>query len=91
MPPSALPAVLHEEHDWCALAGVGTATVGLADLDALAELRSRASTLGGIAPVVRGPGGLGEAAVPALDVHRRLKASFDPHGVMAPGRFWSGL
>ncbi len=91
VPPSALPAVLHDEHDWCAVAGVGTATVGLADLDALAELRSRASALGGIAPVVRGPGGLGEAAVPALDVHRRLKASFDPHGVMAPGRFWSGL
>jgi glycolate oxidase FAD binding subunit len=45
----------------------------------------------GIAPVIRGPGGLGDAPLPALDVHRRLKAAFDPAGILAPGRFWGGL
>ena len=27
----------------------------------------------------------------AVDVHRRLKESFDPAGIMAPGRCWGGL
>ena len=47
--------------------------------------------LGGIAPAVRGPGGLGDATVPGLEIHRRLKAAFDPAGVLAPGRFWGGI
>ena len=29
--------------------------------------------------------------VAALDVHRRLKAAFDPANILAPGRFWGGL
>jgi FAD/FMN-containing dehydrogenase len=57
----------------------------------LAEIRARARGLGGIAPVIRGPGGLGDDTVPALEVHQRLKASFDPNGVLAPGRFWGGI
>jgi FAD/FMN-containing dehydrogenase len=24
-------------------------------------------------------------------VHRRMKASFDPNGVLAPGRGWGGI
>jgi FAD/FMN-containing dehydrogenase len=28
------------------------------------------------------------STVPGPEVHRRLKAAFDPHGVLAPGRFW---
>jgi FAD/FMN-containing dehydrogenase len=39
--------------------------------------------------VIRGPGGLGDAPVAAVDVHRRLKAAFDPAGILAPGRFWA--
>ncbi|HEY5860936.1 MAG TPA: FAD-binding protein [Actinomycetota bacterium] len=91
MAPSAMDGTLRGHDDRCVLAGVGSAKVGLADLDSLAALRERVTSSGGIAPVIHGPGGLGDAPVPALEVHRRLKAAFDPHGVMAPGRFWSGL
>jgi glycolate oxidase FAD binding subunit len=55
---------------------------------AIAEIRGRAAALGGIAPVIRGPGGLGPSPVAGVEIHRRLKAAFDPAGVLAPGRFW---
>ncbi len=76
---------------WAALAGVGICWVGLdGPGERLDALRERVAELGGIAPVVRGHGGLG-AAPPALAVQRRLKQAFDPAGVLAPGRFWGGL
>jgi glycolate oxidase FAD binding subunit len=90
VPPSRLAAVL-DGGAWGALAGVGIAWVAVAGADELAALRERVAEAGGIAPVVRGPGGLGDAAVPAVDVQRRLKASFDPNGVLAPGRGWGGI
>jgi glycolate oxidase FAD binding subunit len=90
--PSRLDAVLEGEGDWRALMGVGIAWVGLPDEgERLDLLRRRVAEAGGIAPVIRGPGGLGDAPVAALDVHRRLKAAFDPAGILAPGRFWAGL
>jgi len=90
--PSRLDGVLAGERDWRALMGVGIAWVGLPDNGKrLASLRRRVAEVGGIAPVIRGPGGLGDAPVPALEVHRRLKAAFDPAGILAPGRFWGGL
>ena len=61
------------------------------DGERLESLRRRVAEAGGIAPVIRGPGGLGDAPVAALEVHRRLKAAFDPAGILAPGRFWAGL
>ena len=92
VPPSTFETVLEGETDWRALMGVGIAWVGLADPgEALRKLRARVAEAGGIAPVIRGPGGLGDAPVPALEVHRRLKAAFDPAGILAPGRFWGGL
>jgi glycolate oxidase FAD binding subunit len=92
VPPSKLPAVLDGEADWRALMGVGIAWVGLAeDEEHLASLRRRVAEAGGIAPVIRGPGGLGDAPVAALEVHRRLRAAFDPAGILAPSRFWAGL
>jgi glycolate oxidase FAD binding subunit len=90
--PSELDGVLSDEPDWRALVGVGIAWVGLPDDgERLARLRRRVAEAGGIAPVIRGPGGLGDAPVPALEIHRRLKAAFDPSGILAPGRFWGGL
>ena len=92
VPPSKLEAVLDGETDWRALMGVGIAWVGSPDADErLTALRGRVAEAGGIAPVIRGPGDLGDAPVPALEVHRRLKAAFDPAGILAPGRFWGGL
>ncbi len=92
VPPSKLESVLEGELDWRTLMGVGIAWVGLPDAgERLSALRGRVAEAGGIAPVIRGPGGLGDAPVPALEVHRRLKAAFDPAGILAPGRFWGGL
>jgi glycolate oxidase FAD binding subunit len=92
VPPSKLSAVLDGVSDWRALMGVGIAWVGSPDAgERLAALRGRVAEAGGIAPVIRGPGGLGDAPVPALEVHRRLKAAFDPAGILAPGRFWGEL
>ncbi|HEX6399050.1 MAG TPA: FAD-binding protein [Actinomycetota bacterium] len=89
--PSRLDAVLDGAEDWRALMGVGIAWVGLPDEGRLASLRRRVAEAGGIAPVIRGPGGLGDGPVAALEVHRRLKAAFDPAGILAPGHFWGGL
>jgi glycolate oxidase FAD binding subunit len=91
VPPSRLGEMVSDASAWTALAGVGLAWIGVADDDELARTRATAARLGGIAPVVRGPGGLGDTAVAAPEVQRRLKAAFDPAGIMAPGRFWGGL
>ena len=92
VPPSKLDAILDGEPNYRALIGVGIAWVGLPDGgERLTALRRRVAEAGGIAPVIRGPGGLGDAPVAALDVHRRLKAAFDPANILAPGRFWGGL
>jgi glycolate oxidase FAD binding subunit len=91
VPPSKLEAAVAGEA-WGALVGVGIAWVGIGDANGTLEgLRQRVDAVGGIAPVVRGPGGLGDAPVPAPTVHRRMKEAFDPNGVLAPGRGWGGL
>jgi glycolate oxidase FAD binding subunit len=91
VPPSQLGAAV-TGGAWGALTGVGLAWVGLesanGDLDAL---RERVHALGGIAPAIRGPGGLGSPSIPAGNVQRRLKEAFDPNGVLAPGRGWGGV
>jgi len=76
---------------WAGLMGVGVLWVGLPDAGAsLTDLRARALTLGGIAPVVRGPGGLGSSPgfADQLVLQGRIKAALDPGGILAPGRFW---
>ncbi len=90
VPPSRVAALVEGREAWRALVGVGVVWIPLASDAELAQLRVRAAELGGIAPVMRGPGGLGDTAIPAPDVHRRLKSSFDPANILAPGRFWGG-
>jgi glycolate oxidase FAD binding subunit len=89
-PPSKLGEALTGD-GWGVLAGVGLAWVGLGRESELDELRSRVHAVGGIAPVVRGSGGLGDPPVAAPEVQRRLQGAFDPNGVLAPGRSWSLL
>lgn len=89
--PSRIPELVQDLEGWHALLGVGLIWLGLdaPDGEALATIRRRAAEAGGIAPAVRGAGGLGPATVPAPDVHERLRSAFDPAGILAPGRFWS--
>jgi glycolate oxidase FAD binding subunit len=68
---------------------------------AVEQVRARAATLGGHATVFRT--GAGGASVdraggvftplspPLLAIHRRLKAEFDPAGILNPGRMFAGL
>jgi glycolate oxidase FAD binding subunit len=88
VPPSRLGGALTGDA-WGALAGVGIAWVGVDANREVVELRNRVRAVGGVAPVVRGPGGLGPSPIPAPGVQRRLKQAFDPNEVLAPGRFWS--
>jgi glycolate oxidase FAD binding subunit len=92
VPPSRIGAVVDGRDDWSALLGVGLVWFGLAGANGeLHRLRARVAEAGGIAPVVKGDGGLGDAPLPAPEIHRRLKAAFDLAGILAPGRFWGGL
>jgi glycolate oxidase FAD binding subunit len=86
--PSLLPRILAESTTYAALAGVGIAWVGASDTHEVAAVRRRVEAVGGIAPAIRGPGGLG-GTLPGSAVHRRLKTSFDPANVLAPGRAWT--
>ena len=68
--------------------GIGLAWVPVMGAEDLASLRTKIEATRGIAPVIRGPGGLGDAPVPAPDVQRRIKAALDPANILAPGRAW---
>lgn len=92
--PSALPGLARLiGAPWGALAGVGILWAGLPPADEpLDALRAAVDALGGIAPVVRGPGGLGTGGPrpgsAAWAIQRGIKSAFDPRGILAPGRFW---
>ena len=92
VPAGRIPDLVPSAGDaYGALIGVGTVWAGLRSANGeLSELRARATELGGIAPVIHGPGGLGPPP-PAMEIQGRLKRAFDPHGVLAPGRFWGGI
>ncbi len=91
VPPSRLPEMVRDSARWRALLGVGLAWIDVDTPDELRNVRERAAELGGIAPAIRGPGGLGDTPVPSLKIHRRLKRAFDPAGILAPGRFWDDI
>lgn len=87
--PSKLGPTLAGLKEYSALATVGLAWIATTTGEELAAVRSKVEAAGGIAPAIRGPGGLGDAMPAAPDVHRRLKASFDPAGILGPGRGWA--
>ena len=91
VPPSRLEALVEGRRAGARSSAWASRGSGCATPDEVAAIRERAAELGGIAPAVRGPGGLGDATIPGLEIHRRLKAAFDPAGVLAPGRFWGGI
>jgi glycolate oxidase FAD binding subunit len=84
--PSKLEALLEGLHEYRASIGVGYAWVPCANAEELTRLRERVADLDGIAPVVRGRGGLGVQMLPAPEIQRRIKAAFDPARILAPGR-----
>jgi glycolate oxidase FAD binding subunit len=84
--PSRLGPLLLDASAYRAMIGIGHAWVPFPDLETLAVFRERVGELGGIAPVIRGPGGLGNGALPAAGVQRRIKDAMDPGGILAPGR-----
>jgi glycolate oxidase FAD binding subunit len=89
--PSRIPELVQGLDGWTALLDVGlvwfAVTEGAVAQD-VTEIRRRAGTLGGIAPAMQGPGGLGASPVAGVEIHRRLQAAFDPAAILAPGRFW---
>ncbi len=89
VPPSRIGEIVGPERAWAALMGVGIVWIWAGDAEGVAAVQRRAASVGGIAPAVRGPDGMGEVAIPTGDIQRRLQASFDPAGVLAPDRFWS--
>lgn len=90
--PSRIGDLVAGRDRWTALLGVGLVWFRLpGGAEHLDGLRSAVAEAAGVAPVIRGSGGLGDATIPAPEIHRRLKESFDPAGILAPGRFWGGI
>jgi glycolate oxidase FAD binding subunit len=60
-----------------------------------AQVRAAAAAVGGHATIFRGgdksAGVFAPLAPPLLAIHERLKRSFDPHGILNPGRLYPGL
>lgn len=59
------------------------------------DIRARATALGGHATLFRGGDRRGEVFTPLdaplLTIHQRLKAAFDPAGILNPGRLYQGI
>jgi glycolate oxidase FAD binding subunit len=84
--PSRLATLVQDAPAYRAMIGVGFAWVPFPDEGSLGAFRERVVELGGVAPVIRGAGGLGWGPGPAPDVQRRIKSALDPAGILAPGR-----
>jgi glycolate oxidase FAD binding subunit len=85
--PSRLTSAGDGAERYRALLGVGYLWIACDDEGALARIRERVTSLGGIAPVIRGPGGLGATDAVSAALGARLKAAFDPANILAPGTF----
>ena len=94
MTPSRIASIVAGRNDWTALLGVGLVWFALdgSDPDALDAHPLEAWRRPAASPrSSRGAAASGPATIPATNVHRRLKESFDPAGIMAPGRGWGGI
>ena len=91
LPPASAPLRLEGEQliDW------GGAQRWLRSDMPAAQLREQVAAAGGHALLFRGGDRTGEVFHPlapaVLGVHRRLKAAFDPHGILNPGRMYAQL
>ncbi len=91
VPPAASPLRLHGNwlHDW------GGAQRWLTGSLAPAEVRQAAQLAGGHATLFRNgdrSGDIFQPLPPALwSLHQRIKQSFDPAGILNPGRMYAGL
>jgi len=75
-----------EGHDrYRALLGVGYAWIACDDAGRFAAVRERVAALGGIANAVRGGVAAGPLEVPLPEIQARLKAAFDPAGILVRG------
>ena len=102
VPPGQVRAAIDRLPDprgYVAQHGVGEVAAAFDDVapDAVTELRGWAESIGGAVVVVEAPAEWYELVDPwgtpptTLDLQRRVKAAFDPIGVMVPGRLPGGL
>jgi FAD/FMN-containing dehydrogenase len=79
--PSRLERLLDGVERYRALAGVGYAWVPR-DGDGVAAMQQRAASLGGVANLVRGTAPVEPVEPPLPAIQQRIKAAFDPAGVL---------
>lgn len=97
VPPAAVTdAVERVEGPFVAAHGVGEVTAAVSDA-AVIDLRLWAESVGGAVVVLAAPADLYDRVDPwgtppdTVPLQRRIKAAFDPAGVMAPGRLPGGV
>ena len=88
VPKDRLRATIDGLDDWWASPGVGVAYWSPTAADAAKPVREKAEAAGGSLVMLSGNGVDPWGTPPkTIDVMRRLKAAFDPDGVLNPGRF----
>ncbi|HEX5631287.1 MAG TPA: hypothetical protein VFY15_06485, partial [Acidimicrobiia bacterium] len=97
VPPARIGDVLDRiAGDFVAAHGVGEVLVaGSLAAGVVSELRTWAESIEGTVVITRAPTGFGldpwGRPPPTVGLQRRIKAAFDPVGVMVPGRLPGGL
>jgi glycolate oxidase FAD binding subunit len=83
--PSRLSGCVDGRDRFRALLGVGYAWIPCRDAGDFMSVRERATALGGIATPIGATVPVAPAPVPMPELHARIKAAFDPAGVLATG------